>query len=60
MIMKGWNIMNRQKEKSANILRYYPNDVLNICALCGSDMGAVYFKEKLICEECLDMIKEMY
>ncbi|MDR1043490.1 MAG: hypothetical protein LBL54_06235 [Clostridiales Family XIII bacterium] len=52
--------MNKREEKSANILRYYPNDVLSICALCGSDMGAVYFKEKLICEECLDMIKEIY
>jgi predicted PolB exonuclease-like 3'-5' exonuclease len=58
--MKGRNIMTRQKEKSANILRYYPDDVLSICALCGNDMGAVYFKEKLICEECLDIIKKIY
>jgi len=52
--------MDLNREKSANQLRYYPNDAVSVCALCGSDLGSVYFKGKLVCEECLDIVKELY
>jgi hypothetical protein len=52
--------MNSNREKSIKQLQYYPTDAANVCALCGSDLGSVYFKGRLVCEECLDIIKEMY
>jgi hypothetical protein len=52
--------MNRNREESSVQLRYYPNEAMSICALCGSDVGSVHFKGRIVCEECLDLIKEMY
>jgi hypothetical protein len=52
--------MNRICEKSTKRLSYYPSGIASICALCGSDLGSVHFKGKLVCEECLDMVKELY
>ncbi|MDR1496784.1 MAG: hypothetical protein LBS67_07715 [Clostridiales Family XIII bacterium] len=52
--------MNRNRENSAEQIRYYPNQTVGVCALCGSDVGSVHFKGRIVCEECLDIIKELY
>jgi hypothetical protein len=52
--------MNRQTEKPTNLFKYNQNDTLSICALCGNERGVVYFRRQLICEECRDIIKEIY
>ena len=30
----------------------------SFCALCGNDHGKIHFKGKLICEDCLVLMKE--
>jgi hypothetical protein len=52
--------MNYTKEKAANHTRYYPSDTASACALCGGGQGSVYFKGRLICEECIDIVKGLY
>jgi hypothetical protein len=53
--------MIRNREISAtHQIRHYPNDAINVCVLCGNDLGSIYFRGKLICEECLDVIREMH
>jgi uncharacterized membrane protein len=51
--------MNRNSEKSARAMRYYPNEAVSACVLCGSDVGYLYFKGKLVCEECYDLMKSL-
>jgi hypothetical protein len=52
--------MDRSRERAINKIGYYPSDLVGICALCGNDTGAVHFKGRVVCEECLDIVKEMY
>jgi reverse gyrase len=52
--------MYSRGEKTVSHLTYYPNEAISACALCGGDVGTVYFKNKLICEECLNLVKELY
>jgi hypothetical protein len=30
------------------------------CTLCGSKDETVHFKGKAVCEDCLDLVKELY
>jgi hypothetical protein len=30
------------------------------CVLCGSDTGMVFFRGKLVCEDCLSFVKGLY
>ncbi|MDR2163779.1 MAG: hypothetical protein LBO70_07580 [Clostridiales Family XIII bacterium] len=52
--------MNDNSERSRKRINYYPNDAVGVCALCGSDVGSIHFKGRIVCEECLDIIKDMY
>jgi hypothetical protein len=52
--------MNRSSEKPAGQFSYYPNDAVGACVLCGNDRGAVHFKGRIVCEECIDIVKKMY
>jgi hypothetical protein len=52
--------MEHYREETTSKPRYYTNNAINGCALCGSGAGAVFFKGRLICEECLDIVKELY
>jgi hypothetical protein len=51
--------MDVSKEKSSETNTYYPNGAGSACVLCGSEAGALYFKGKIVCEECHDLIKNL-
>jgi hypothetical protein len=56
---KGVTMMHHQETVSKQV-RYCPDESISACALCGKDMGAVYFKGKLVCEDCIGMVKQLY
>jgi hypothetical protein len=52
--------MGCQTQNLAQELFYYPQASISTCALCGGAVGTVNFKGKLVCEDCCEVVKDLY
>jgi len=32
----------------------------DLCVLCGKELGTVCYRGKVVCEDCIDLIKTLY
>ena len=47
-------------EDLVDSLVFAPPTALNTCVFCGSSEDTFEFKGKIVCEECLDFVKDLY
>lgn len=47
-------------ESQAEYLLFTPPAALHTCVFCGNNEGTFDFKGKVVCEDCLDYVKDLY
>lgn len=52
--------MKQQREQIAKKDCGYPQTPDSSCVLCDGAAGTIHFKGKLICESCLEVVKDRY
>jgi hypothetical protein len=53
-------MMKQQREQIAKKDCGYPQTPDSSCVLCDGAAGTIHFKGKLICESCLEVVKDRY